>query len=179
MIDFNAIYEKKSEMTFIGFSTQINPNEGNIKCPQFWDEEYSKKYARLWQTMKPETAEEKAVLENGIGMFAICDEKDGYFEYSIVGLYRGGEVPAGMKLFKFPESEWAVFSTKGALPDSLQTLNAKVWQEWYPNEGKNLLPNGNAMIEVYSAGDMSSDDYECGIWVPVCRKNIISEREIL
>lgn len=23
--------------------------------------------------------------------------------------------------------------------------------------------------EVYSAGDMQSPDYECGIWVPVCR----------
>ena len=25
------------------------------------------------------------------------------------------------------------------------------------------------MLEVYSPGDMQSPDYECGIWVPVCR----------
>lgn len=25
------------------------------------------------------------------------------------------------------------------------------------------------MLEVYSAGDMQSPDYECGIWVPICR----------
>lgn len=40
-----------------------------------------KKYARLWQTMQPETAVEKAILENGVGLFAICDEKEGSFEY--------------------------------------------------------------------------------------------------
>lgn len=25
------------------------------------------------------------------------------------------------------------------------------------------------MLEVYSAGDMQNPDYECGIWVPVCK----------
>lgn len=27
----------------------------------------------------------------------------------------------------------------------------------------------NVMLEVYSAGDMQSSDYECGIWILVCR----------
>ena len=25
------------------------------------------------------------------------------------------------------------------------------------------------MLEVYSPGDMQSPDYECGIWVPICK----------
>lgn len=168
----NVKYEYKSAMTFIGFSTSISPKEGYIKCPEFWDKEYSQKYARLWQTMKPETQDEKAILENGVGMFAICDEKDGFFEYWIAGLYKGGEVPDGFKFYTFPESEWAMFSTKGPLPNSLQELNTKVWQEWYPNEGQKYMGNGNAMLEVYSAGNMQSPDYECGIWVPICRTKV-------
>ena len=55
-------------------------------------------------------------------MYAICDEKEGSFEYWIAGLYMGGEVPEGLKLYTFPESDWAVFSAKGALPKSLQDL---------------------------------------------------------
>lgn len=55
----NVKYEYKSAMIFIGFSTSISPKEGYIKCPEFWDKEYSQKYARLWQTMKPETQDEK------------------------------------------------------------------------------------------------------------------------
>ena len=74
-------YEHKEAMTFIGFSTSIRPEEGYRKCPEFWDREYAQKYTRLWQTMQPETPVEEAILENGIGMFAICDEKEGSFEY--------------------------------------------------------------------------------------------------
>ena len=158
-------YEHKPAMTFIGFSTSIRPEEGYQKCPEFWDREYAQKYARLWQTMQPETALEKAILENGVGLFAICDEKEGSFEYWITGLYKGGEVPEGLKPYTFPESEWAMFSAKGPL----QELNIQVWQEWYPTEGQKYKGNGSAMLEVYSPGDMQSPDYECGIWVPVCK----------
>ena len=62
----NVTYEHRPAMTFIGFSTSIRPEEGYQKCPEFWDREYARKYARLWQTMQPETPVEKAILENGI-----------------------------------------------------------------------------------------------------------------
>lgn len=161
-------YEHKEAMTFIGFSTSIRQEEGYIKCPEFWDKEYAQKYSRLWKTMKPETPVERAILENGIGMFAICDDRNGSFDYWIAGLYKGGIVPEGLKLFHFPESDWALFSTKGSLPKSLQDLNTKIWQEWYPNEGKKYL--SNVMVEVYTAGNMQSPDYECGIWIPICKE---------
>lgn len=173
----NVTYEHKPAMTFIGFSTAIRPEEGYQKCPEFWDREYARKYARLWQTMQPETPVEAAILENGVGLFAICDEKEGSFEYWIAGLYKGGEVPEGLKLFTFPESDWAMFSAKGPLPGSLQALNTRVWQEWYPGEGQKFRGNGSAMLEVYSPGDMHSPDYECGIWVPICKPAGQSEQE--
>ena len=168
----NITYEHKPAITLIGFSTQIRHDEGYVKCPEFWDKEYTQKYARLWQTMQPKTPAEKAILENGIGMFAICDEKDGYFEYWIAGIYKGGDVPGDFALYTFSESDWVMFSAKGSLPDALQSLNTYVWNEWYPNEGKALTESGNAMLEVYTPGDMQSSDYECGIWVPVGRKAI-------
>ena len=164
----NAVYEHKPARTFIGFSTSIRPEEGYVKCPEFWDREYARKYARLWQTMRPETPLERAILENGVGLFAICDEKEDSFEYWIAGLYKGGEVPEGLKLYTFPESDWAMFSAQGPLPGSLQDLNTQVWQEWYPGEGQKYRGCGKAMLEVYSPGDMRSPDYRCGIWVPVC-----------
>lgn len=170
-------YEHKPAMTFIGYSTTIRPEEGYRKCPEFWDREYAQRFARLWQTMRPETALERAVLENGIGMFAICDEKGDTFEYWIAGLYKGGGVPEGLKRYTFPESDWAVFSAKGPLPGSLQALNTQVWQEWYPTEGQKYMAGGNAMLEVYSAGDMRSPDYECGIWVPIRKPMEQSEEE--
>ena len=167
----NVTYEKKSEMTFIGYHTMVRPEEAYQKCPEFWEKEYTLKYDRLWQTMKPETATEAAILENEIGMYAICSESENGFIYWIAGLYKGGKVPEGLELYTFPESNWAVFTTKGVMPDSLQELNTAVWQEWFPTEGKKYQANGTATLEVYSAGNPQSSDYECGIWVPVRRKH--------
>ena len=48
-------YEHKPALTFIGYFTSIRPEEGVQKCPEFWDQAYTRKYARLWQTMTPET----------------------------------------------------------------------------------------------------------------------------
>lgn len=79
-------------------------------------------------------------------------------------------MPEGLMLYTFPESDWAMFSAKGTLPNSLQSLNDRVWKEWYPGERQKYQCNGNAMLEVYAAGDMQSPDYECGIWIPLQEK---------
>ena len=89
---------------------------------------------------------EQALLENRIGRFAICEQTADCFEYWIAGLYRGGAVPEGLKLYSFPESDWAVFSAKGPLPGSLQTLNTYIWQTWYPAEGQQVVGNGAAAL---------------------------------
>ena len=117
--------------------------------------------------MEPENDVERAILENGIGMYAICADSKGGFTYWIAGLYQGGEIPDGLELCSFPESNWAAVTTKGPMPGSLQALNTAVWQEWFPNEGQKYHANGRATLEVYSAGDPQSPDYECGIWVPI------------
>ena len=39
------------------------------------------------------------------------------------------------------------------------------------------MGNGNAMLEVYSPGDMQSPDYECGIWVPIGKRVGQNEQE--
>lgn len=166
----NVTYETKDAMTFIGFHTEIAPNEGYKKCPEFWDKEFSEKYADLWQTMKPKTPIEEAILENGIGMFAICAETDNAFTYWIAGLYKGKAVPQGLELFSFPKSDWAIFTAKGPMPNSLQTLNTQVWEEWAPSIQKMYDINCKASLEIYSPGNPTSPNYECGIWVPIKKK---------
>lgn len=163
----NVRYERKDELTFIGFHTEIRPEEGYQKCPEFWDKEYSVKYARLWQTMKPENDVERAILDNGIGMYAVCADGESSFTYWIAGLYQGGPVPEGLELYTFPAGKWAVFTAKGPIPASLQALNTEVWQEWFPNEGQKCRVDGRATVEFYSNQNPRSADYESGIWMPV------------
>ena len=163
----NVRYEWKEALTFIGYHTEIRPEEGYTKCPEFWDREYTRKYARLWQTMKPENDVEQAILDNGIGMYAVCADGENSFTYWIAGLYRGGPVPEGLELYTFPAGKWALFTSKGPIPESLQALNTAVWQEWLPGEGRNCRARTAATVECYSAKDPRSEDYESGIWVPV------------
>ena len=46
------------------------------------------------------------------------------------------------------------------MPNSLQSLNDRVWKEWYPGEGQKYQRNGNAMLEVYAAGDCTGKPYQ-------------------
>ncbi len=160
-------YEKKDAMTFIGFHTRIRREEGYQKCPEFWDREYMQKYARLWQTMEPENDVERAVLDNGIGTYAICVEGQDTFTYWIAGLYTGGPVPEGLELYTFPAGKWALFTAKGPIPEALQALNTAVWKAWMPGEGQRLRAGTWATVEYYSNADPRSQDYESGIWMPV------------
>ena len=41
---------------------------------------------------------------------------------------------------------------------------ARLWQTMRPETDIE-----KAMLEVYSPGDMQSPDYECGIWVTICK----------
>jgi predicted transcriptional regulator YdeE len=166
----NVKLEHKEAFQVIGFSAHIRPEEGYVKCPEFWEREYAQKYARLFATMKPENEAEQAILDNRIGMLALCIEGKDDFEYMIAGVYQGGAVPEGMKIFDFAESDWAVFTAKGSLPASLQQLNTEIWQTWYPTEGQAFEPNGGATVEYYSVGNQLAADYECGMWIPVRRK---------
>ncbi len=102
-------------------------------------------------------------------MYAICHDRSDHFDYWIAGLYRGGYVPEGFELFTCSSGEWAVFTAKGPLPGSLQSLNDRIFNEWYKGEGETLDKKRDLMIEVYSAGNMHSPDYECGIWIPINR----------
>ena len=158
-------YKHQKEMTFIGYYTEIKMNEGYEKCPEFWDKEYGEKYSKLFTTMIPENDEERAILENNIGMYALCVDNGGEFQYWIAGEYKGGSVPDGFSLYSFPESEWALFSTKGPIPSYIQELNSYIWDEWMETEGKEKGAKEKATIGVYSVGNPRSEEYESGIWI--------------
>jgi len=170
-------YEMKIEhmkaFKVIGLSKEIKAENGYRECPEFWDKEYAKRYARLWQTKKPENAEEQAVIDNKIGLYGVCvmSENEKSFDYMIAGEYKGGYVPENMKVYEFPESDWVKFMGKGRIPEALQKLNDYIWNVWcVENSGKYEF-NMNTDIEYYSAGNPQSEDYEFGIWFPMKKAN--------
>ena len=169
-MEMQPVITHRGESAFIGYSIVIRNEEGFMKCPEFWDEQYARRFARLLQTMKPETPEEQAVLDNRIGQFAVCrclksEGRDDAFEYMICGEYRGGPVPEGMKLLTVPASDWAEFRCKGALPKSLQDLYGVAYGSWLKDHPEYREFGIN--IESYTPGNPAGPDYECGLIIPV------------
>ena len=168
-MELQPVITHHGEFTVIGYSIVIEHEDGPAKCPEFWGE-YAKRFERLFRTMKPETPEEQAVLDNGIGRYAVCrclknEGREDAFEYMICGEYKGGPVPEGMKLLMLPESDWAEFRCKGALPKSLQDLYDAAYGTWLKAH-----PEYRGLgidIESYTPGNPASPDYECSLILPV------------
>ncbi len=165
----NVKFKHQGMMVFIGYSTSINKDEGTIKCPIIW-EEFNQRFKDILNHQPPKNELEQAVFDYGIGTYGICIDSSDHFDYWICGRYEGGSIPQGLKLITFLESDWAIFETKGKLPDSIQSLTSQILNDWFKNEGKNHLPKKIAMIEVYPSLDMDSDEYESKILVPIINK---------
>ena len=99
------------------------------------------------------------------------DIGDGKFRYLVAGKYTGGNVPEGMVVYEFPRSDWAVFNCIGPIPEALQAVNTRIFQEWLPGNPEYELC-GNASVEWYDCvnGEKTDPDYHSAIWVPVKKR---------
>lgn len=97
------------------------------------------------------------------------------FEYLIADNYNPVmEVPEGFITRVIPKHTWAVFACKGAMPQSMQEVNRKIFSEWLPNCKDYEIAEG-CCIEMYDdpAGypkGTQDEKYYSEIWIPVKRK---------
>ena len=172
-MDFTV--EKREAMKMIGFERKFSYDASYQEIPKFWDEfceRYLKSDDRGDEALDQEEKDiRQTVAECIVGEYGVCvdDISDGkQFSYYIAGAYQGGKVPEGMKVFEIPASEWAKFKCTGTMPQTLQTVNTRIFSEWLPGnqEFEMAFPIN---IEWYSGGDTQSSDYESAIWIPVKR----------
>lgn len=97
------------------------------------------------------------------------------FEYLIADNYHAEkEIPEGFVTKVIPKFTWAVFICKGAMPNSIQDLNRKIFSEWLPNCRDYEIAAGYC-IEVYDDPEKYSkgtqdENYYSEMWIPVKRK---------
>lgn len=165
--------EKLEELQLIGLERKFSAETSYADIPKFWDEFMKTVCVPLWNGKAPGNALEKAVCECNIGEFGVCVDDcgvPGQFRYLIAGRYDGREVPDGLTVVTLPAMEWAKFRCSGPMPEALQSVNTKIFQEWLPGNPEFEVAWG-ANIEWYSTEmDTSAPDYESEIWVPVKRK---------
>ena len=104
--------------------------------------------------MKPETPIEKAILENQIGMYAICDEKEGSFDYWIAGYYTGGQLQRACICRSMINNPKMIFADEptGTLNC---TSSAEVMEEFVKNDHYAGNSRCKGCGKVYKIGDFS------------------------
>lgn len=97
------------------------------------------------------------------------------FEYLIADIYNPSiEIPDGFTVKTIPAFTWAVFPCKGALPQSMQDLNTKIFSEWLPALQDYEFAAGYS-VEMYDMpskypNGASDENYYTEIWLPVKKK---------
>ncbi len=157
----------------IGFQKEFDNETAYAEIPKYWDEICEKYAYNVYAGNAPANPYEQALVDNCIGEYGVCidDIGGGKFRYLIAGKYTGGDVPEGMVVYEFPRSDWAVFNCIGPIPDALQSVNTRIFQEWLPGNPEYEL-FGNASVEWYDCvnGEKTDPDYHSAVWVPVKKK---------
>jgi len=97
------------------------------------------------------------------------------FEYLIADNYNAAmDIPEGFVTKVIPKYTWAVFTCKGAMPQSMQDVNKKIFSEWLPNCKDYEIAAGYC-IEMYNnpaqyPKGTQDENYYSEMWIPVKRK---------
>lgn len=159
IMDYKIV--EKEAFTVMGVSKVFKYDNAFNEIPKFWQEH-----------MKSENAEKVC------GMYGVnIDESMGMneFEYIIADDYSPCEdIPNGCITRVIPKFTWAVFPCTGAMADSLQNLNRKIFSEWLPNCRDYEIAAGYN-IEMYSnpcdyPDGCQDKNYYTEIWIPVKKK---------
>lgn len=149
---------KKEAFTVLAVSKEFDYQNAKQDIPSFWQEHYA-------------SGNGKHVC----GMFGInIDPQMGNerFEYLIADIYNPSkDIPEGFAVKTIPAFTWAVFPCKGALPQSLQGVNTKIFTEWLPALQDYEFAAGYC-VEMYDAPDKypngtSDENYYSEIWIPI------------
>lgn len=106
------------------------------------------------------------------GILAVCDGLDPSraedtgldYYYGVVTL---ASAPEGMATLPVPAGAWAVFTTSGPAPETIQVLWRDVFTEWFPSNPYRSRP-GPEILRTRMSADGSEADAE--LWLPVERE---------
>lgn len=145
---------KKEQFTIVGVSRKFNNETAYNEIPKFWKEHMNGDLA-----------------EDICGTYGICFDGDGKeFTYYIADDYAPWlQLPKSVEVRVIPAHTWAVFPCKGALPDALQSVNTKIWNEWLPSSKQYRLADKFNIEFYFPPCENPEDDYS-EIWIPVEEK---------
>lgn len=133
--------------------------EGFRRIPKFWEECHIDGTIERLYSLCPG----KDIL----GVKMDMDQDKEQFTYAIAVEGTVATLEKGLTTRDIPTSTWAVFTSIGPLPNAIQEVWLRIFQEWFPATGYQHA-NGPE-LEVCPPGDIGADDYRCEVWIPVVK----------
>lgn len=124
---------------------------------------------QMWTKLKTSEMEEWKAMSSGEpeGLLSITirlDESGAQLEHHIgvaTTNYQGNK----WDVLDVPASFWAVFTSRGEFPNTLQTMWTRIYTEWLPSSGYELI---GAPEMLWNEGpDISKPDYHSEIWLRI------------
>ncbi len=135
------------------------------------DGENLKRIPVFWTECCQDGTCEKLCMGKAQEMLGICmdmEQDKEQFTY-MIAVKRGEEHRGGeFAVREIPASTWAVFTSTGSMPDAIQKVFERIFQEWFPATGYEHADGPE--LEVYPPGDLNAPDYRCEVWIPVVKK---------
>lgn len=149
-------------MTGIPLRTTWRDGQSAQDIPALWDSCLKDgRFAQLQALVPPGSA------IGVIGVSAEFDMKNDEFSYFIAVETPADRaaLPDGCRDVAVPATTWGVFESRGPVPEALQGLMQRIFNEWFPSSGWEHADAPE--LEVYSAGDIRAADYYCEVWMPL------------
>jgi len=85
-----------------------------------------------------------------------------------IGVATTHPAPDGLAELAVPPLTWAVFESVGPFPQTMQSTWARIFSEWLPASGYQLVPGPEMLWN--ESPDTSSPSYRSEIWIPVGKR---------
>ncbi len=106
------------------------------------------------------------------GLLGICFSSElnaERFPYGIGVEYDGRKVDADLEVVTIPANTYAVFTSKGKMPDAFIETYHRIVTEFFPQSTQYEYAE-NVEFEVYSSVNIADPNYRCEIWIAVNEK---------
>jgi AraC family transcriptional regulator len=149
----------KKAFHVMGIELETTTEEGKnfVEIPQFWQQVIQKNQIKnIPKKKQPNT------------VLGICMDFRAYGTFSyIIGseVIHTDDTPDDMVSKKIPDANYAVFTARGKMPDSIQNATKYIYQEWLPES--QYRHAGSPEFELYDERSDDSENAEVDIYIPI------------
>ncbi len=150
--------ERKKAFAIAGLSTKLSLKaKDSAIIPVLWQDLIARETVEFWDSIgngQNYGLNYDFKSEDDLSYMAGFDVKDKELAIS-----------KGLEIVEIPETDYAIIELKGKVPDCIYKGWEYVMGTFLPENG--FKHAGTPDLEVYTEGDMNSDDYQMQLWVPV------------